>query len=197
MNNVSVCPVELLQDQPEFDNLIEAYKVIQPRNVLEIGSLFGGTLWHWMKHNSRADARFATIDLWVGAGDSRRHAQIKGHGGLWKSWADNRPFFAANRRSADAETLQTAKEWFPDGIDWLFIDGDHRYEAVKADFELYKPLVTPGGSVVLHDIYRAVGVDNVPKFWAELNANSLPGQCVEFASVTDQKDRGIGLWKRL
>lgn len=37
-------------------------------------------------------------------------------------------------------------------MDFLFIDGDHAYEGVKADFEMYSPLVRKGGLVALHDI---------------------------------------------
>jgi hypothetical protein len=36
-------------------------------------------------------------------------------------------------------------------IDILFIDGDHSYEGVKLDFELYSKLLTPKGVVILHD----------------------------------------------
>jgi cephalosporin hydroxylase len=34
----------------------------------------------------------------------------------------------------------------------LFIDGDHAYEGVKRDWELYSPLVKPGGWIAFHDI---------------------------------------------
>jgi predicted O-methyltransferase YrrM len=36
-------------------------------------------------------------------------------------------------------------------IHLLFIDGDHRYEAVKADLERWGAKVAPGGLVVMHD----------------------------------------------
>lgn len=36
-------------------------------------------------------------------------------------------------------------------IDFLFIDGDHSYEGVKSDFELYSKLLSPKGIIVLHD----------------------------------------------
>ena len=36
-------------------------------------------------------------------------------------------------------------------IDLLFIDGDHSYEGVKLDFELYSKLLSPNGIVILHD----------------------------------------------
>jgi hypothetical protein len=33
----------------------------------------------------------------------------------------------------------------------LFLDGDHRYEAVRRDFDQWLPLLEPGGYVALHD----------------------------------------------
>jgi predicted O-methyltransferase YrrM len=36
-------------------------------------------------------------------------------------------------------------------IDFLFIDGDHSYEGLKADWEAWRSLVAIGGVVALHD----------------------------------------------
>lgn len=36
-------------------------------------------------------------------------------------------------------------------IDVLFIDGDHSYEGVKLDFDLYSKLLSPRGIVIIHD----------------------------------------------
>ncbi|MEO0559033.1 MAG: class I SAM-dependent methyltransferase [Bacteroidota bacterium] len=36
-------------------------------------------------------------------------------------------------------------------VDFLFIDGDHRYDGLKADWEAWRDLVAPGGIVGLHD----------------------------------------------
>lgn len=58
-------------------------------------------------------------------------------------------------------------DWDKD-IDILFIDGDHTYAGVKADYEKYEPYVVKGGLIILHDITnRRVGV---PCFWKEIKA---------------------------
>jgi hypothetical protein len=36
-------------------------------------------------------------------------------------------------------------------IDVLFIDGDHSYEGVKLDFELYSKIMSPKGIILIHD----------------------------------------------
>lgn len=70
---------------------------------------------------------------------------------------------------------------------YLFIDADHRYSGVRADFELYAPLVRPGGLIAFHDISDNTqpGVE-VNKLWSEikqicpvkefLNPNKAEGQ---------------------
>jgi predicted O-methyltransferase YrrM len=47
-------------------------------------------------------------------------------------------------------------------VDMIFIDGDHRYEAVRKDFDDWFPHVRSGGFVLLHDSRRLPGQpDNV------------------------------------
>lgn len=36
-------------------------------------------------------------------------------------------------------------------IDFMFIDGDHSYDGVRTDWELWSPLIAQGGVIALHD----------------------------------------------
>jgi len=60
-------------------------------------------------------------------------------------------------------------------IDFMFIDGDHSYEGIKADFNNYYSLVKKGGFIAFHDIidseyHRSFGC-YVEKFWQEIKNN--------------------------
>ncbi|QIR37996.1 class I SAM-dependent methyltransferase [Tolypothrix sp. PCC 7910] len=56
-------------------------------------------------------------------------------------------------RSDKDKTINTVKSWLKyNSLDVLFIDGDHSYEGVKNDFELYRHFVRDGGIIVFHDI---------------------------------------------
>jgi predicted O-methyltransferase YrrM len=48
-------------------------------------------------------------------------------------------------------TLEKAADFQYKEFNLLFIDADHSYEAVKADFEAWAPLVRPGGEIAFHD----------------------------------------------
>ena len=49
---------------------------------------------------------------------------------------------------------EAAKVWSNEGRpgpDFMFIDGDHSWEGIAADWEAWSPLVAPGGRIALHD----------------------------------------------
>ena len=85
-------------------------------------------------------------------------------------------------------------------IDLLFIDGDHSYEGVKKDFDLYKSSVSKNGIIAFHDIvpdsFSRTGiktssyVGEVPKFWNEIKKNY---KYKEFIESDDQDGCGIGI----
>jgi predicted O-methyltransferase YrrM len=58
-------------------------------------------------------------------------------------------------------------------IDFLFIDGDHSYKSVRTDFEMYAPLVRPGGIIGFHDIVKPSHdpSNEVYRFWGELKSH--------------------------
>ena len=78
-----------------------------------------------------------------------------------------------------------------ESLDFLFIDADHTYEGVRQDFELYSPLVNPGGLIAIHDILPRGDVPEIEvyRFWAEIK-NSFPTR--ELIS-NNPKDRKIGI----
>ena len=67
-------------------------------------------------------------------------------------------------------------------IDLIFIDGDHSYEGVKADWELFRPHLNEFGVVVFHDTLWDLRPDpkwsradmGVPRFVEELRAAGYP-----------------------
>jgi cephalosporin hydroxylase len=88
-------------------------------------------------------------------------------------------------------------------FDVLFIDGDHEYAGVKADFEAYYDMVRPGGLIGFHDIVpdevartgtksptSLVYGGGVYKLWAELKTQY---EHREFVNDWNQHGFGIGV----
>lgn len=81
---------------------------------------------------------------------------------LYKDVTDRWKFVKGD--SSLDETFDQVKDEAP--FDILFIDGLHTYEGVKRDYELYEPLVKPGGLILIHDVLnRRVEVKD---FWPEI-----------------------------
>jgi predicted O-methyltransferase YrrM len=64
-------------------------------------------------------------------------------------------------------TVEKAADFQYKEFNLLFIDADHSYEAVKADFEAWAPLVKPGGEISFHD----ANYDSIQKFMGEIPKN--------------------------
>ena len=82
-------------------------------------------------------------------------------------------------------------------IDLLFIDGNHSYESVKMDFEIYAPLTKH--IIAIHDIAATVN-SQVMKYWEELKQDGrfMAISLNHFNGKPDKekgkfKDMGIGL----
>ncbi|MEZ5796719.1 MAG: glycosyltransferase [Paracoccaceae bacterium] len=66
-------------------------------------------------------------------------------------------------------TFDAAVAGFADGsIDLLHIDGLHTYDAVRADFDTWRPKLSARGVVMLHDIAVTDGDFGVHRLWAEI-----------------------------
>jgi len=80
-------------------------------------------------------------------------------------------------------------------VDFLFIDGDHTYEGVKRDFNMYSSLVKEGGIIAFHDIanHPLESGCNVDKFWNEIK---IDNESLEIIEDSNLNWGGIGVFYR-
>ena len=69
----------------------------------------------------------------------------------------------------------------PDNLDFLYIDGNHSYESVKKDLELYYPKVQPGGIIGGHDFTtKFLGVSKAIVEFTQKNQLQLQGEDIDW-----------------
>jgi predicted O-methyltransferase YrrM len=183
-----------LQKPQELSELLWLVEEHAPRAVAEIGTYAGGTLY-CLCRLAEPDATIASIDKPMG----------RFGGGYTDERAEEmQKLFPRDRQElhlirADSQlpaTLERLKGVLNGArLDFLFIDGDHTYEGVKSDFEMYSPLVREGGMVAFHDIldHNPDSGCEVATFWNEIKDDY---RHVELA-VAHYRWGGIGvLWKK-
>lgn len=155
-----------LQHPTELARLVELYRRWRPKSVLEVGTYLGGTLYEWVV-GARAGARIVSVDR---EDVSRRVAE----------WSDlvRVDLRVVRGDSHDPDVVGQVAELGP--YEWVFLDADHREEAVRADWSTYSTMTTPGAVVALHDVApssdRTIEVD---RLWAELVAEYRTVEYVE------------------
>ena len=153
----------------ELSRLLWLVQDLRPARVLEIGTHSGGTLYCWCRL-ADANATIVSIDLpggQFGGGYTEERAQEM----MSLFPTDGQQLHLVRADSHDPSTLEQLKSIL-DGkqLDLLFIDGDHTYEGVRRDFEMYSPLAAEGGAIVLHDIleHPADTECDVRRLWNEV-----------------------------
>lgn len=125
--------------------------------IVEVGAFDGGTLWAWQQ----ICPAVIGVDL-----------PPPGHELTVRLNSLGCPIVCGDSHATETlERLEALLDGRP--VDMLFIDGDHTYDGVKADHELYSPLVRPGGLVGFHDICQHPQMEfvQVNRFWATLDGD--------------------------
>jgi predicted O-methyltransferase YrrM len=192
--NVSVAPMQIRREITALCRIVSGLK---PANVLEIGTAKGGTLFLFAQL-AAPDAHLVSVDLPLGQFGGG-YPNFKAP--LYRSFArDTQRIDLIRADSHASETIARVTAAFPNGVDFLFIDGDHSLAGVTQDFDVYGRLVRPGGVVAFHDIVPGpgVGVGDVPRFWQDLKKNGrVRAEFVEFVEDWNQGGLGIGVLRDL
>ena len=177
--------VESIQQRSEIMSLTRAVAELKPKNILEIGTARGGTLFIW---SQLASGKVVSCDLedpgvrrplyeaFPPPGSSCKVTHLSGD-------------------SHDAGFREKVEAQFGDEkLDFLFIDGDHTEQGVEADYNDYHHLVRPGGLIAFHDIVekQALPTNQVYYFWQRLKPTV---EIEEFIHNPSQTGYGIGIVK--
>jgi hypothetical protein len=143
--------------------------VARPRQFVELGSFKGMSYAAFCQavQEQQLATRCFAVDTWQG----------DPHAGVYPEKFFQRLKRFNQRRFGGFSTLlrmtfDEAKAQFADGsVDLLHVDGFHTYEAVKHDFETWRPKLSPNAVVLFHDTQERSEGFGVWKFWAEVRRN--------------------------
>jgi predicted O-methyltransferase YrrM len=180
-----------VQMRGELLGMLERVRELRPRRLCEIGASAGGTLY-LLTRVAEPDAVIVSLDIDIPPPTRRARARMA---------RDSQRVISIQADSHDPLTRdRVAEKLGGEQLDFLFIDGDHSYDGVRTDFELYRDLVRDGGLIALHDInpdQRSTRPEpegpisgDVPRFWREVAAEHRSEELIDRPG---QDGFGIGL----
>jgi predicted O-methyltransferase YrrM len=154
-----------MQVKEEITELLKILLKHEPRFLLELGTAMGGTFF-LLTRAAVPDATLISVDLPRGPfGGGYLEQKMR----YYETFALPRQKIHLLRMDSHEEGTLRVIRRILDGncLDFLFIDGDHTYEGVRKDFEMYGKLVRRGGIIALHDICpHSPEIDcEVNRFW--------------------------------
>lgn len=167
-----------------FDILVQ--RGFAPSTFLEIGSAWGMSLYCYSSL-CKPGAVVRSVDIGFRAGNciptlEATVAQLNADG-LDAKWL--------RADSTLPETIAEVKAAFPNGVEFMHIDGNHMAEAVTLDYNNYIGLLRPSGIALFHDTVVQKHNCEVWKVWPEFRKDYL---WAEFCA--GRGGFGIGLLER-
>jgi SAM-dependent methyltransferase len=139
---------------------VAAHRVPAGGSIVEIGS-FRGRSAVVLASAAPEGARVVAIDPHAGGDRGPNEITPQAERGE----ADNLAFFANLRRAGVEDRVRLVRKLSGDAlgdvageVDLLYIDGAHRYAPASDDIARWGARVRPGGSLLIHDAFNAIGV---------------------------------------
>lgn len=130
--------------------------------ICEIGCWLGKSTYVLSKAvEHKKKATIFSIDPFDGSGDNKSEGIYNSlkdqlNDSLYDTFISNLRRFNSDKNVVPIKGYsQEIIKNFDKKIDLLFIDGNHNYQAVLQDYELWSPFIKKGGFIVLHDVGSA------------------------------------------
>lgn len=95
-------------------------------------------------HNSGKNIKVDCVDVWT---EESCGSQL----GVYEKFIENTKPVSHIINVVRQLSVEASKLYEDDSLDFVFIDGDHKYDAVVADIEAWLPKIKAGGIIAGHD----------------------------------------------
>jgi autotransporter strand-loop-strand O-heptosyltransferase len=163
----------MVQNHKEIFEAAKFFKELNVTNFMEIGTDQGGSFAIWSKLSN--DGIRISVDMPHGQFGRADYNEYERDEYLKSLGSNVTMLWGSSHEYTMLEEVESILNG--DLLDFLFIDGDHTYEGVKQDYEMYRHLVKPGGWIGFHDtkdteFHRGANC-RVDQLWSELEGNKM------------------------
>jgi predicted O-methyltransferase YrrM len=152
--------VEFPQRDKEFGPLMALMANLRPRNLVEVGTRDGGSLF-MLSRVLPAQSTIISVDL-PGLAWGRSNSGEKKRRVADRLRQDGFTVHLVERDSSQPETAAEVAGLLKGApIEALFLDGDHSFRGVLADFRNYQPLMKSEAPLIFHDIAHSLKTPKV------------------------------------
>jgi hypothetical protein len=143
----------------DFDDIYELAlrrcSAKKPARFVEVGAYKGRSACYMTERLAETGlpVRFDVVDTFAGDDDV-------GHGDLWPEFAANleRAGLLSRLTTHRRTSVEAARRFEDQSLDFVFIDARHTFEAVCDDLAAWWPKIKPGGLIAGHEYVHAPGV---------------------------------------
>jgi predicted O-methyltransferase YrrM len=143
---------------------------LRPRRYVELGTQYGASFFaacQMLKHLGLPSLAIA-IDLWEGDSQAGFYGEE-----VYNNFEHLRNTRYKNQSRSIRSLFSDAANHFEDSsVDLIHIDGLHTYEAVKEDYNIWKPKLTKNGVMIFHDTNEYLSTYGVWDFFAEIRSKA-------------------------
>lgn len=101
--------------------------------------------------NSNKDIKFDCIDIWADGGYLEDGTQDLFGVELMNRFLENVKPVAHAINAIRSDSVEAAKNYADQSVDFVFVDGDHTYEGCRRDIEAWLPKMKPNSILAGHD----------------------------------------------
>lgn len=110
------------------------------------------------RHLSLIDPwRHQSEDEWISSHNIEQLAQDRKHARVTRYFRRIAPLLRMKVNIVRNYSVEASRDFDDNSLDWVYIDGNHSHEAVRADLNCWAPKVVDDGFILGHDFARHTG----------------------------------------